>query len=232
MLEHFDDSNLERVLCVVAHPDDMEYGGSAAVAKWVAQGVKVHYVLLSAGEAGIRSIAPRECSEIRLAEQREACKIVGADLTVLDFPDGLIEPNHDVRRAIATHIRAFRPDTVMTINFDLKARWGLNHVDHRSCGVATVDAIRDADNPWIFPEAGEPWKARQLLVSGVADPTHYVDVSGEPFEAGVASLAAHKVYLENLGDYPSARELFDNFTQGTGAEVGVANALALRVYDM
>ena len=229
-LNQFDDTGLGRVLCVVAHPDDMEYGGSACIAKWTRQGVHVRYVLLSAGEAGIRTIAPEKCKRIRLAEQEEACRIVGAELTVLDFPDGLIEPTHEVREAITSEIRDFHPDTVVTINFDFQARWGLNHVDHRACGIATVDAIRDADNPWIFHGAGEPWKVHQLLVTGADNPTHYVDVSGEPFEAGVESLAAHRVYLDNLGDdYPNARELFDQFTAGTGTEVGVANALAIRV---
>lgn len=232
MLEEFDPTGIERVLCVVAHPDDMEYGGSAVVAKWTAQGISARYLLLTGGSAGIRNLPPEECRVVRTLEQQEACRVVGAELTILDFPDGLVEYSLDLRKAITAHIREFRPQAVMVTNFDLRARWGLNHADHRVCGLATVDAIRDADNPWIFPETGEAFKAERLLVSGAANPTHFVDVSGEAFEAGVASLAAHQQYLDSLGDYPSARELYDGFTRETGAEVGVANALGLTVYDM
>lgn len=48
------DENIERVLVVVAHPDDAEYGTSAAVATWTSAGVDVAYLLLTAGEAGMQ----------------------------------------------------------------------------------------------------------------------------------------------------------------------------------
>lgn len=48
-LPFFNDSDVRRVLCVVAHPDDMEYGGSAAVARWTSRGIDVSYLLLTAG---------------------------------------------------------------------------------------------------------------------------------------------------------------------------------------
>jgi LmbE family N-acetylglucosaminyl deacetylase len=40
-------------VAVVAHPDDLEYGAAAAVARWTEQGKHVSYVLVSSGEAGI-----------------------------------------------------------------------------------------------------------------------------------------------------------------------------------
>ncbi|BBJ46916.1 hypothetical protein SSPO_096340 [Streptomyces antimycoticus] len=49
-----------RALAVVAHPDDLEYGCSAAVASWVADGRQVAYVLATRGEAGIDTLAPNE----------------------------------------------------------------------------------------------------------------------------------------------------------------------------
>src|SRR5699024_8665849 len=149
----FADRDINRVLCVVAHPDDMEYAGSAAVARWTDEGREAAYLRLRRREPGIRDRAPDEGAQRRAAEQRRACNIVGVDdLEIRDFPDGLVEPSHELRRAIARKIRQFGPDAVVVTNFDLKARWGLNHVDHRNAGVATIDAIRDADNPWIFTE--------------------------------------------------------------------------------
>ena len=104
-LQKLDTDGVERILCVVAHPDDLEYGISAAVAAWTAAGIQVDYLLMTAGEAGMRR-APAEAGLLRAREQRAACDVVGVnDLTILDFPDGLMEPGPTVRKAIAKQIR-------------------------------------------------------------------------------------------------------------------------------
>jgi LmbE family N-acetylglucosaminyl deacetylase len=232
----FDDSAIDRILCVVAHPDDMEYGGSAAVAKWTDEGKEVAYLLLTRGEAGIRDRHPDEVAELRAAEQRRACNIVGVDdLEILDFPDGLLEPDHELRRAITRKIRAFRPNAVVVTNFDLKVEWGLNHVDHRHAGIAAVDAIRDADNPWIFTdledEGLEAWKADTLLVNGTK-PTHAVALTSEHVDRGVRSLDAHKVYLEALSDHPAPKDMIPGITTAGGELAGVDYALPIAVINM
>lgn len=232
----FNDSEVERVLCVVAHPDDMEYGGSAAVAKWTDEGKEVAYLLLTRGEAGIRDMQPDEVASLRADEQRRACNIVGVDdLEILDFPDGLVEPTHELRRAIARKIREFRPNAVVMTNFELKARWGFNHVDHRNAGIATIDAIRDADNPWIFTELKEEgldaWKADHLLING-GEPTHAVALTAAHVDRGVRSLEAHKVYLDALSDHPAPKDMIPGITTNGGELAGVDYALPITVVDM
>ena len=224
-LEKLDLSGVERILCVAAHPDDLEYGISCAVAAWTEAGIAVDYLLMTAGEAGMQR-APDVVGPLRVKEQKAACEIVGVDdLTVLDFPDGHMEPGLPVRKAIASHIRSRRPDVVVTSNFDLLVPWGINHVDHRITGLAAADAIRDADNRWSFPElfdAGlEPWKASRLLVGGASNPNVWVDVTGEPLEKGIASLDAHEQYLADLPDHPAPREMLTDMT----AEFAEQNAL-------
>ena len=232
----FNDSEVERVLCVVAHPDDMEYGGSAAVAKWTDEGKEVAYLLLTRGEAGIRDMQPDEVASLRADEQRRACNIVGVDdLEILDFPDGLVEPTHELRRAIARKIREFRPNAVVMTNFELKARWGFNHVDHRNASIATIDAIRDADNPWIFTELKEEgldaWKADHLLING-GEPTHAVALTAAHVDRGVRSLEAHKVYLDALSDHPAPKDMIPGITTNGGELAGVDYALPITVVDM
>ena len=232
----FNDSEVERVLCVVAHPDDMEYGGSAAVAKWTDEGKEVAYLLLTRGEAGIRDMQPDEVASLRADEQRRACNIVGVDdLEILDFPDGLVEPTHELRRAIARKIREFRPNAVVMTNFELKARWGFNHGDHRNAGIATIDAIRDADNPWIFTELKEEgldaWKADHLLING-GEPTHAVALTAAHVDRGVRSLEAHKVYLDALSDHPAPKDMIPGITTNGGELAGVDYALPITVVDM
>ena len=58
LLPALPDSEFRRVLCVVAHPDDVEYGTSSAVAVWTARGVEVAYLVLTRGEAGMDASPP------------------------------------------------------------------------------------------------------------------------------------------------------------------------------
>ena len=73
----FSDDDFRRVLCVVAHPDDVEYGTSSAVAAWTARGVEVAYLLLTRGEAGMDSSPPEQTAEVRTREQIAGSLAVG-----------------------------------------------------------------------------------------------------------------------------------------------------------
>lgn len=235
-IPYFDDANIERVLCIVAHPDDMEYGASAAVAKWTSAGKHVAYLLLTRGEAGIRGMEPEDVAALRGGEQRAACDIVGVEeLEILGFPDGLVEADQATRKAIARKIRQFRPNAVMMTNWRLEAAWGLNHVDHRATGIATIDAVRDADNPWLFTDLADEglgaWKADQLLVTG-AEPTHAIILDQTDVDRAVRSLEAHKVYLEALPDHPKPGDMIPGITSEAGARAGVDHALPVQVYQM
>jgi LmbE family N-acetylglucosaminyl deacetylase len=210
----------QRAVAVVAHPDDLEYGAASAIARWTAQGKDVSYVLVTSGEAGIDSMEPSRCGPVREAEERAGAAIVGVDhVEFLGLPDGLVVYGVELRRAIAAAIRRLRPDVVLTMNFDLT--WGpggpVNHADHRAVGLATVDAVRDAANRWLFTDGGEPLPGdRAMYVFATSTPTHYVDVS-ETLDAAVASLRAHRAYLDGLGG---------DFDPDTFLRTSAANAAA------
>ena len=150
----------ERAVAVVAHPDDLEYGAAAAVARWTSQGKHVAYLLATRGEAGIAGQDPEMVGPLRVEEERRSAAVVGvSEVHFLNHPDGLVEYGLPLRRDLAAVLRAERPDIVITMNFDLT--WGdsnvVNHADHRAVGLAVLDACRDAANPWVFPEAGPAW---------------------------------------------------------------------------
>jgi LmbE family N-acetylglucosaminyl deacetylase len=212
-LEDFPD-DWERALVVVAHPDDVEWGASAAVARWTAAGRHVAYLLATRGEAGIEGVPPAEAGPLREEEQRAAGRAVGVDdITFLDHADGRLEEGLALRRDLAAGIRRARPHVVVTLNPG--ERWGTgpgapwNSADHRALGRAVLDAVGDAANSWIFPDlaaAGlEPWAGtRWVAISGTPAATHAVDV-GDHVDAAVASLAAHARYLAALdADRPPA----------------------------
>lgn len=237
LLDEFSLDGIDTALCVVAHPDDVEYGTSAAMAAWIDRGVEVHYLLLTTGEAGMQR-SPAEVGPLRAKEQQAACDAVGVtSLEILDFPDGMLEYSLDLRRAIARVIRRVKPNVVLTMTWADSPSWGLNHADHRVAGLAAADAVRDADNAWVFTELAtdeglEKWGADWLLVGGSPEPTHFVDVTGEPLERGIASLEAHVEYLADLPDHPAPRDMLTGFSAESGKNCGVDHAITFRSYSV
>ncbi|HEY9329605.1 MAG TPA: PIG-L deacetylase family protein [Streptomyces sp.] len=193
-----------RALAVVAHPDDLEYGCSAAVASWVADGREVTYVLATRGEAGIDTLAPERARVLREAEQRAAAAAVGVSVVeFLDHRDGVLEYGVPLRRDIAAAVRRHRPELVITLNHrDTWAPGAWNTPDHRAVGRAVLDAAADAGNRWIFPELGErglpPWNGvRWVAVANSPTPSHAVSARAG-FERAVQSLLRHRTYIEAL----------------------------------
>lgn len=229
--------DFESVLCVVAHPDDLEYGTAAAVAKWTQAGKTVTYFLLTRGEAGLDTMPPSQAGPLREAEQREAGRRVGVD--VVDFgahPDGVIEYGPRLRRDIAREIRRRRPDLVVAGTWDERFPGGQrNQPDHIAVGRATMDAVADAGNRWIFPELTveglAPWHVRRVAIVNSLNPTHAVDVAGY-LDAAVASLEAHAEYNAALpAEYPKPRQLLEMILGPTGQSTGLELALQVEYVE-
>ncbi len=228
----------ERALVVVAHPDDIEYGTAAAVARWTTAGKHVAYLLATYGEAGIDGLDPSECAQVRAQEERDGAAEVGVEVVeFLDHDDGVVEYGLPLRRDIARAVRIHRPDVVIGLTHRERfSGGGTNQADHRAVGQALIDGARDAGNRWIFTdlldEGLEPWSGvRFAAMTGSPDATHGLDVS-EFFEPAVASLEAHARYLSGLSaDYPSARELLTMILRGGGAAVGAEYGVTFEVFD-
>ncbi|GHJ42868.1 GlcNAc-PI de-N-acetylase [Catellatospora sp. TT07R-123] len=227
-----------RALAIAAHPDDLEYGVAGAVAAWTEAGKQVSYLLVTRGEAGIDTVPPQECGPLREAEQRAAAAEVGvSQVEFLDHRDGVLEYGLDLRRDLAAAIRRHTPQLVVTTN--LHDSWpggGWNSPDHRHVGRAVLDAVGDAGNRWIFPELAEqglaPWNGvRYVAIGGSPQPTHAVDVTGS-LDRAVASLSAHRAYLEALGTQPmaSAREFLEWMADTVAPRFGGRRATAFELY--
>lgn len=237
-LEHVRE-DWQTALCVVAHPDDMEFGAAAAVARWTGMGKRVVYCMVTSGEAGIDGMHPEQARQVREYEQVESARIVGVEeVDFLGFSDGILEYGVPLRRAIAGVVRRHRPDIVLTNNF--RDRWGgraLNQADHIATGRATLDAVRDAGNRWVFHEQLElglaPWGGvREVWAAGSPLSEHAVDTT-ETFAAGVASLEAHRAYIDGLGweDF-DPEEFLAGMSRATGTRLGVTHAAPFEVFSM
>jgi LmbE family N-acetylglucosaminyl deacetylase len=229
----------QRALAIVAHPDDMEFGAAAAVARWTAEGKEVVYCMVTSGEAGIDGMSPEECGRVREAEQVESARIVGvSEVDFLRLPDGILEYGVPMRRDLAAVVRRHRPDIVITGNFH--DTWGgrnLNQADHIAVGRAVLDAVRDAGNRWIFNEqltdGIEPWGGvREVWAYGSPSSTHAVETTAT-FDIGVESLKAHSAYIDGLGwENWDPREFHEGIARGVGTRLGVPFAAAFEVYPM
>jgi LmbE family N-acetylglucosaminyl deacetylase len=195
--------------------------------------------MVTSGEAGIDGMHPDECRAVREAEQVAAARIVGVDhVEFLGLPDGVLEYGVPLRRAIAEVVRRHRPEVVVTNNF--RSTWDgtvLNQPDHIAVGQATVDAVRDAGNRWIFHaqvEAGlEPWGGvRAVWAAASPQSTHGVDIT-DTFGAGVESLRAHRAYIDGLGweDF-DPEEFLEGASRAAGSRLGVRHAVGFEVFSM
>lgn len=233
------DEGWERAVAVVAHPDDMEFGSAAAVARWTGQGKHITYIMVTSGEAGIDGLDPVECKRVREAEQIESARIVGVDtVEFLGFKDGVIEYGILLRAAIAEVIRRYRPEIVLTGNFrDTFGGTNLNQADHIAVGRAVLDAVRDAGNRWIFNEqlvdGLEPWGGvKAVWAAGSPLSQHGVDTT-DTFQAGVDSLAAHGAYIDGLGwENFDPGEFLEGFGRMIGQRMGTAFATTFEVFPL
>jgi len=199
----------------------------------------VSYCMVTSGEAGIDGMEPDSCRRVREAEQIESARLVGVHVVeFLGEPDGTLEYGVPLRATLARAVRRARPDIMITGNF--RDTWGgrnLNQADHMAVGRAVVDAARDAGNRWIFQnqlvDGLEPWGGvKAVWAFGSPDATHAVDTT-DTFEAGVASLEAHRAYIDGLGwENFDAREFLEGVARPQGQRFGVAFAATFEVFPM
>lgn len=203
-------TDVARVLCVCAHPDDADFGAAGTIARFVDEGLEVTYLLVTRGDAGGFDDTPRErMPEIREAEQRAAAAAVGVtNLHFLDgYADGTLAPSLALRRDITVAIRRFRPDRIVT-HSPLR-RWeriaGPSHPDHLAVGEATTCAVYpDARNEFAFPDLAKdhglaPWTVREIWYFGGPGPDHPVDVT-DTYPRKLEALRAHVSQTSHLPD--------------------------------
>ncbi len=203
------DSEVQRVLVVTAHPDDVDFGGGGTVAGWVDAGIEVAYCICTDGQAGgADPDVPREqIPRIRRAEQTAAGVALGVrDIRFLGHIDGRLEATFDLRKEIVRVIRQVRPDRMLIQsperNWD---RIAASHPDHLAAGEAAMQAVYpDARNPFamtdLLAEEGlEPWTVREVWLMATPHPTHHVDVT-DTFDRKVAALRAHESQTGHMED--------------------------------
>lgn len=216
------------VLGVAAHPDDLDFGVSGTVAKYIAEGAKGYYLILTNGNKGTsdRSLTPEQLRDTRREEQRNAARILGVEeVFFCDYNDGELMPSLDVKRDIVRVIRQVKPDVVLTMDPTMvyATSWGaINHPDHRAAGQATLDAVYPfARDHLAFPELCndehlEPHNTAHVLMVNFEESNFYVDIS-DHLETKLAALRAH---ASQIPDVDGTMQFVRQRAELAGAKVG------------
>ena len=204
-----DDTLVERVLIVQAHPDDSDFGAAGTIAGWTSAGIEVTLCCITNGDAGgnDHSVPRSEIPKIRQAEQRAAAKILGIkDVVFLNYIDGELTVSHDLRRDIVRVIRQVRPQRMLIQsperNWD---RIFASHPDHLAAGEAAIQAIYpDARNPFahmtlLNDEGLQDWAVSEAWVMGTPTPNHFPDIT-EHFATKLAALTQHESQTGHMDD--------------------------------
>jgi LmbE family N-acetylglucosaminyl deacetylase len=197
----------QKILVILAHPDDPEFFCGATLARWARAGHEIHYFLLTCGDKGFNDIhatADQICGT-RHAEQNAAAAIIGVkSVRFLDLEDGYLVPSIELRRQVVRVIRQVKPDILVTCDPThlFAGDYYINHPDHRYTGQVVLDAVfPGASNPFFFPElildeGLQPHKPREVWVSLTGNPTVVLDVS-DTWEIKIRALKEHK---SQIGD--------------------------------
>lgn len=215
------------LMAIMAHPDDIDFGSSGSIARWVSEGWTVYYVLTTSGDKGTHEpgIAGQELAAIREEEQRQAARVLGVkDVFFLGYPDGFVEPTAELRERLVRLFRIYKPDVVLTWD---GFRPSFNHFDHRNTGIAVRDALFPAVRDRLyFPQHAEDglgeWRANEILLVGSPDPNYFVDISGF-IEKKADAILAHASQVQShdrdalikqmreRGKQPGGRGLVESF---------------------
>lgn len=206
LLENLDGTRISRVLAIMAHPDDIDFGSGGTVRALTEAGVQVSYAIVTNGDAGgfDPSVPRSEIPGIRQAEQRAAGAVLGVDdVRFLGYRDGELTVSHELRRDISRVIRQVRPDRMIIQSPERNwERIYASHPDHLAAGDAAIQAVYpDARNPFahvslLQDEGLEAWTVPEVWMMGTPTPNRWIDVTDQ-FEAKLDAIRAHASQVED-----------------------------------
>jgi LmbE family N-acetylglucosaminyl deacetylase len=229
----------DRLLVIVAHPDDSEFGLAGTVAQWTRAGTVARLVCCTSGDAGSDDARtdPLELARLREKEQDAAAAIVGYEsVTYLHQPDGALANDLALREQLVRILRTFRPDAVATPDPTVVIHDDgfVQHADHRAAAIAAVDAVYPASqNAMAFPhlvttEGLEPHTVARLYLFWSDRPSAVVDITGT-IDTKIDALRAHVSQLRQPDELEGH---IRDWAGRAGSRVGVAAGESFRVIDL
>ncbi len=223
----------QRILVIIAHPDDAESFCGGTMARLAEEGRDIHYLVLTRGDKGSddRDMTPQRLSSLREEEQRQAAQILGVQtVTFLEgYYDGGLEPTLELRQELTRKIREGQPDVIFT--FDPWKRYEI-HPDHRATGLCVFDAIAAARGWMNYPEQLRDGiaehKVKQIYFFNTDEPTHWVDIT-EVIDKKIQARLSHVSQVQPANP-PSG--YLRRWATEAGKEKGYAFAEAFHYYGL
>ena len=229
-----------KVLVVVAHPDDVDFGSGGTVATWIAEGHEVVYCLVTDGQAGgsDNTVTREQVAQTRRLEQTAAAKILGVtELHWLGFQDGAVVADLNLRREISAIIRIVKPDRVLTQSAERNySRIYASHPDHLATGEATLCAIYpDARNEFAFPELLSerglaPHAVPETWIMAGPNPKHFVDTT-DVMDKKITALLCHESQHPDPAGLPARMRSWGEMIATAGGLPAGRTAEAFPVVD-
>lgn len=196
------------ILAVGAHPDDLEFGASGTVVKFVRQGAIAYYVICTDGSRGSNDplMTHESLSLIRKKEQEKACSLLGVKkVFFLNHKDTELISDRKLKEELVRIIRTVKPDIVISMDptfyYSVKSGF-INHTDHRAAALAAMDACfplsRDRLTFLEHEKRGlKPHKVKELWLVSFEKTDFLVDIT-ETIEIKLKALSLHK---SQFGDF-------------------------------
>ncbi len=226
------DFSNERILAVVAHPDDAEYLCAGTLARAKADGAAIGICVMCKGDKGQPDPPIDDLRAIRREEMTAAAKLLGAELLWAGFGDGELADRAPERNELVELFRRFQPTLVLAHS---AADY---HADHRA-----ASSLAEAAS-WFATSAGHQTQSAPLGVQPAVwwmdtvnmtgfEPHFYVDIS-QHVELKRRMLGCHKSQLVRGagGDFSPLEEQMVRQSRSRGSQAGVEAAEAFRLHHV
>lgn len=198
------------ILAIGAHPDDVELGCGATLAKEIANGKKVGILDLTRGELGTRGTP-----EIRAVEAQRAAEILGVVVREnIGIPDGFFTNSKENQLKIIEVIRKYQPEIVLCNAVDDR------HIDHGKGAKLTSDACFLSGLRRIETKSEgspqQPWRPKLVyhyIQWKNLEPDFVVDVSGFIEKKCEAVFAYTSQFYDPKADAPDTPISSSNFKE-------------------
>ncbi|MSU49678.1 MAG: LmbE family protein [Opitutus sp.] len=221
----------ERILAVVAHPDDAELLCAGTLARAKAEGAVTGILVLCRGDKGQPGHPLKNLVAIRRREMRAAARLLGAVLFTGGFSDGELADGRKTRLRVVEIFRRFRPTLVLAHSADDY------HSDHRTGSVLAETASWACASPGYktrspaLPGSPALWWMDTIQMLQFA-PGFFVDVSAYA-DLKERMLGCHRSQLARGrdGNFSPLLELMRRQYEVRGAQSGVVAAEAFRIHS-
>ncbi len=194
----------EKAMLVIPHPDDGEGGVGGTVAKWVAAGTEVVFVLCTNGDKGTSDpeMTTAKLAAVREQEQAAAAAALGVkEVIYLRYGDGELEDTAKFRGELVRAIRKHKPNVVFCTD-PFRTTFYM-HRDHRISGQVTLDAVFPYARDFLhynehIQDGLETHKVADVLMWGTERPDTFIDIT-DTIEQKITALKKHASQVSSSG---------------------------------